>query len=127
MELRTDKPVYQADEMAALQIAARNPTRQSVETRVRIKVLASAPASPLARMLPSPQAIWSQEWAVQLDPGESKIAVLPTDVKLPAGHDIVITIGDQDADILAAPVRVSASLAELQAEINTVSRPGGQP
>ena len=105
-ELKTDKLAYEPGETPSLQITAKNPTSQPVETRLWIKVLASKPASPMARMMPVPQAIWSHEWAVQLEPGESKVATLPTDAKLPAGQNIVIAMSDRKDEVLAGKLQV---------------------
>ena len=70
----------------------------------------SAPASPLARMLPMPRVLWSHQWAVRLNAEESQTATLPTDAKLSAGQNIVITLSDKDDAVLAGPLRVFHAL-----------------
>lgn len=109
-ELKADKPAYEPGEMPSLLIAAKNPTGAPVAANIRIKILASAPASPLARMLPMPRVLWSHQWAVRLNAEESQTATLPTDAKLSAGQNIVITLSDKDDAVLAGPLRVFHAL-----------------
>ena len=101
--LKTDRPAYQPGETPVVQIEATNPTTEPVETTVWVNMSAVSLFSRVSRSLTSPamQILWSDEWAVGLKPGETKSIALATEVALPAGQLVSITISDQQQAVIA--------------------------
>lgn len=104
--LKTDRPAYEAGAQPEIQITAINTTDKSVEAAVWVNVLASSPASPMARMLPVPRSLWSHKHVVSLGPGEAKTAAVRCECKLPAGQSVSITLSDKDSAVLAGKLPV---------------------
>jgi hypothetical protein len=109
--LKTDKPVYEAGEAPVLEVTASNPTDQPVQAKVWVTLFATAPTSPLSRMVAVPRALWVRECVVHLQPGETKKVTLHSDARLPAKQDISIALSDKKETILAGKPRVTNSLA----------------
>jgi hypothetical protein len=99
--LKTDKAEYGAGDCPVVEVKASNPSDKSVEATVWINISASAPMSPLSRMLPVPQMLWSQRCVVSLKPGETKTLKVTSEAKLPAGQNISFTISDKERAVLA--------------------------
>ena len=99
--LKTDKADYPAGDTPVIELTASNPTDKTVAATVWVNLSASAPASPMARMLPVPKTLWSHPCVVTLKPGESTTLSLKSEAKLPAGQNIAISITDRQRAILA--------------------------
>ena len=99
--LKTDKVDYNAGDMPAIDVTASNPTDKAVTTTVWVNISASAPASPLSRMLPVPQLLWSHPCVFSLKPGVSTTLSITSETKLPAGQNVSISITDKQRAILA--------------------------
>src|SRR4029077_5619621 len=61
--LTTDKESYDADEHPVIEVTATNPTSNEVNVSVSVQVSAMAPVSPMSRMLPLPNTLWTQEYS----------------------------------------------------------------
>jgi hypothetical protein len=99
--LKTDKPAYDAGDRPTIEITASNPTAKAADASVWINIASSAPTSAMSRMLPVPRSLWSHQCAVSLEPGQTKTVSVVSEAKLPAGQNILITMGDKDAAVLA--------------------------
>jgi hypothetical protein len=99
--LKTEKAEYEAGDTPAIKVTASNPTDKAVATTVWVNISASAPASPMARMLPVPQVLWSHPCVFNLKPGTSATLSITSEAKLPAGQNISISITDKQRAILA--------------------------
>ncbi len=99
--LKTDKVDYEAGDTPAITVTASNPTDRAVATTVWLNISASAPASPMSRMLPVPQTLWSHPCVLSLEPGVSTTLSIASEAKLPAGKNISISITDKQRAILA--------------------------
>ncbi len=124
--LKTDKAEYEADDKPAVELKASNPTDKSVETKVWINISASAPISPLSRMLPIPQVLWSHPCVVSLKPGEIRTLSIMSEAKLPAGQTILFTMTDKQRAVLASSLAVKdpkrAGRASQAAELTAARR-----
>jgi hypothetical protein len=100
--LKTDKVDYEAGDTPAIEVTASNSTDKAVTTTVWVNVSASAPASPLSRMLPVPRVLWSHPCVFNLKPGMATKLSITSDAKLPAAQNISISITDKQRAILAS-------------------------
>lgn len=106
--LKADKATYEAGQAPGFELTASNPTGKPATATVWVQVLASAPASPMSRVMPRPRSLWSHQCVVSLAPGETKTLSIASDAKLPAGQRISITLSDKAASILAGGLNVPA-------------------
>jgi hypothetical protein len=108
--LKTDKATYEADETPSFEITASNATDKAVEATVWINIAASSPASAMSRRMVLPTPLWSHECRVDLQPGESKSMTIASEVKLPAGQSISISMTDKNAAMLLRNLSVQSTL-----------------
>lgn len=106
--LKTDKASYEADESPVIEVTASNPTDKPVSATVWVTISATAPTSPMSRMLPRPRSLWSHEFAFSLKAGETKSMTAACQTKLPAGQDVRIILSDKKDAVLATSVGVPA-------------------
>ncbi len=104
--LKTDKAEYGAGDRPVVEIKTSNPSDRSAVAAVWINISATAPMSPLSRMLPIPQMLWSQRCVVSLAPGETRTLSVTSEAKLPAGQNISFTISDKERTVLAGNLGV---------------------
>lgn len=95
-EMSTDKTEYQPGDLPVLTLVARNLTNRSVETNIQLQILAMAPPSPLSRVMPMPQAIWTGDCLVNLAPGETRSFALKADTELAANRLLTVTMASGD-------------------------------
>lgn len=117
--LKTDKAAYKPGEMPVLHVEATNPTDQPVETAVWVSMSAASPPSLVARTLTPPKPFWTGKCVVKLEPGKTKTVTLPTDVKLPDGARISITISDKDLTVLAQAFSTPNTASPVQTASQT--------
>ncbi len=111
--LKTDKPDYEAGDRPSIEVTASNPADgKDVTTTVWVNISARAPASPMARLLPTPETLWSHPYAFELKPGASKALTINSDAKLPAGKVISISITGEQQTILATSVSTRKAAAQ---------------
>jgi len=125
--LKTDKSVYEAGDKPAFEITAHNPSGETVEARVVVGISASAPVSPMSRMLPVPRSLWSHESAVRLSPGETKTVTVVSEAKLPEGQSIRITLSDKKETVLANSLSVPNTVRQVPQPSLTAKPAGAQP
>lgn len=87
--LAMDKNNFGPGESPILALSATNLTDRPVQAKLRLQILASRRPSPMARVLPTPQAVWSQECVVDLQPREAKSRTIAAKAELAA--DAVVT------------------------------------
>ena len=103
--LKTDKPDYEAGDRPSIEVTASNPADgKAVATKVWVNISARAPESLQSRMLPIPETLWSHPYVFDLKPGASKALTIRSDIKLPAGKVISISITGNEQTILATSV-----------------------
>lgn len=113
--LKTDKAEYDAGETPAVELKASNPTDKPVQATIWVNIAASAPVSPMARMLPVPKVLWSYQIVVSLNPGENRTVSSTSDTKLPAGQNIQFSMTDKARAVLATSFAVKAARGTGQA------------
>ena len=124
--LKTDKPIYEAGDSPAVEIAASNLTDKPVDAAVWINISASSPSSPMLCMMPIPRVLWSHECRVSLQPGETSTVSVASETKLPAGQNISITLSDNKAAVVAERFHARNSPGALESTI-AGSRASGFP
>jgi hypothetical protein len=120
--LKTDKEAYESDEAPVIQVTASNPTDKPVDARVWVNIMAAAPTTRMSRMLTVPRPLWSQDFAFNLKPGETKSMSATCQVKLPSGQDVHVVLTDKKDAVLASSVGVPARGGPNQAP--PAARPG---
>lgn len=79
---------------ATFRLRIRNTTTAEREIHLDLHLQHTPPASPMARMIPTPTTIWTDAVAVEIGPEETKTVELPVG-KLPVGRlDMSMTCGD---------------------------------
>jgi hypothetical protein len=116
--LKTAKPAYKPGESPVIDVTAVNPSGKAAETTVWVNVFTAEVPSPLARTLVMPRSAWSKSWCVTLRAGETRTISLASDVKLKAGQNVTITIGDKKQSVLVGelPVRRNEPLKKAAAQ-----------
>ncbi len=117
--LKTDQPAYAPGEKPVLEIEGTNATDQPVEATVWVSIWAASPPSPFARVvLPTPAPstpLWVEKCLVSLEPGETKTVTLATEVPLPEGAMVTITMSDKEATVQAGSISTPAPVLLQQA------------
>lgn len=90
----TAKP--RPDQSTLLVLDAKNLTDRPVEAKLRLQILASSRPSPMARVLPRPESVWSGDQLVVLQPGEAKSLRIAAEVQVP--HDAELTLAMSPAE-----------------------------
>jgi hypothetical protein len=125
--LKTDKSAYEAGEAPILEVTASNPTDKVMTPKVWVTIFASAPTSPMSRMVALPRALWARECAVSLQPGESKKITLTSEARLPAKQDIAIALSDKKETILARKPNVTNSPATARSSRSASNPSSSKP
>jgi len=107
--LTTDKPAYGPGEMPVLTVVATNTTDKPVSTSVNLSISATSPASMASRRLILPTNVWTDRCVVNLEPGQMQIFTFETNVKLPAGGLVSITMFGGEQAVIADRLRVLAA------------------
>ncbi len=120
LSLKANKQTYQAGDKPVMTLTVVNVSDQPKSVEVKVRMLASSPASKFSRMVSLPSESWTDTLLVALKPNERKALVLPTGAKLAAGKDIFFTLQVDKQVIRAAgfsvPVeKTQNKLAALQA------------
>ncbi len=120
LSLKADRQDYKAGDKPVMTLTAVNTSSQPKSVEVKVRMLASSPASKYARMVSLPTENWTDTLLVALKANERKTLVLPTDAKLSAGKDVFFTLQVDQQVIRAAGFFVEAEkiptkLAALQA------------
>jgi hypothetical protein len=102
---------FTAGEEPVFELQAVNTTDQNAEVTVRVAMNASAPSSPLSRMVAVPQTLWQQSCPLTLKPHETKTVPLATATRLPANRTIYVTLRTGDAP--STPVALSPNGSAL--------------
>jgi len=102
--LATDRGQYEAGDVPRLELLATNPTDQPVAVTVALQMLATAPMSPMARVMPMPEEIWKHDHLIELKPGEKKTIPVEPDLKLPKDKSITLTLGDNQKNVVHRPL-----------------------
>ncbi len=120
LSLKANKQTYKPGDKPVMTLTAVNTCAQPKSVEVKVRMLASSPASKYARMVSLPTENWTDTLLVALKANERKTLVLPTDAKLSAGKDVFFTLQVDQQVIRAAGFFVEAEkiptkLAALQA------------
>jgi hypothetical protein len=119
------KPTIVQPELT-LEIEATNPTDSLVETTVLLSMSTSSPPSPFSRRLTTQQPLWTKDCLVRLQPGQTKTVSLPTEIELPAGENIWVTMGGRELQILARSFSVPDTSPDSQVTLaNPAPAPSG--
>jgi hypothetical protein len=111
--LKTDQPTYEAGQSPVIEVTATNPTDQPVEASVTVTVTSTSPQSRRSRMLTLPATLWSHKYDFSLKPGESKPLSATCAARLPAGQEVRIILGDNQAGIMATNTAVPGDVTNL--------------
>ena len=80
-------------EPARVRLVAENPGSADVSSRVRVQLMATAPSSPLSRVLPFPRSFYECERDLIVRAGQSLVVELTSEQPVPAGS-ITAVISD---------------------------------
>ncbi len=97
--LAADKAEHHSDGSPVLALRATNLTDRPVEARLRLQILASRRPSPMARILPLPETVWSQDCTVFLQPSEMKSLKIVANAQVAA--DTVVTYAMSAGELAA--------------------------
>jgi hypothetical protein len=125
--LKTDKATYEEGQSPVFELTASNPSTNSVQTRIWLSIMASAPNSRASRMAVMPRTLWLQECAGSLLPKETKKIAVSCDAKLPAGQDIFIIMTDKNETIRLANPEIRANAEPRQSQLNMAQRASVTP
>jgi hypothetical protein len=125
--LKTDKATYEAEQSPVFELTALNPSSSSVETKIWLSIMASAPESARSRMVVMPRTLWSHECVVSLLPKETKKIDVPCDAKLPAGQSIYINMTDKKETIRLANPEIRTNAELRQSQLNVAQRASVTP
>jgi hypothetical protein len=106
-----DQTAYASGEQPELHVTASNPTDRNVEAALTLQIQSSSPASPMSRVVQLPTPLWTDRWVVNLRPGESRVKRFDTEVGLPEGHSVTVTLNAGDQVLLAGRIRAAQQLA----------------
>jgi hypothetical protein len=84
--------VFQAGDEPAFVLKAVNTTGKDADGTVLVSMSSMGPSSPLSRMPAFPQMFWQKPCSLTLKPDETKIILLATATKLPAGRTITVKL-----------------------------------
>ena len=88
---------FNAGDEPAFELQAVNNTDKNANVTVLVAMTATAPSSPLSRMVAFPQMLWQQSCPLTLKPHEKKTVSLATVTKLPANRTINVMLRTDDA------------------------------
>lgn len=85
-ELDAGRLAYAPGEKATFRLVAMNTTGEAQSIQCELELMSVQPASPLARMMPTPESIWKKTLNIALSPNESRTIAVEPDLPLPAGN-----------------------------------------
>ena len=116
--ISTDQTSYAPGEMPKLIVEATCTSDQPIEAKLRLAMTSAGLASrSMSRVMNIPSPLWTHEWTVSIAPGETKRVELDTNVELPVGQVVSITLADSNASgSLLVPLNIPQG--ESQADGN---------
>jgi hypothetical protein len=120
---------YQPGEMAALELTAVNKTDQPVSLTVVLKMTSQAPNSERSRLVLPPRQVWQGECSFSLEPLQRRVLPVTTDVPLPPGSMVSVTVSVGKESMVGAsfavdgPPRPPGRMSATQPATQPVRRP----
>lgn len=112
LSLKTDKPVYRPGDKPVVTLKAVNHSDQPVSVKVKTRLFAMAPSSPMSRMVTMPRELWKQDCLVALKANETRTFTLETGAQIPKGVTGYFTIESGQKNVTVA--HFSAPLPGVQ-------------
>ena len=83
---------FKAGDEPTYELKAVNTTGKPADVAVRVAMTTSAPANPMSRVAIAPAPLWQSTQIVKLRPNETKVLTVATDMKLPAGQAVSVSL-----------------------------------
>jgi hypothetical protein len=92
-----DGRFFKTGDQPGFELRAVNTLNESSDATVHVTMTASAPVSPLSRVVLMPVVLWQEEWSLKLEPNETRVFTFTARTNLPANSVISVSLSEANS------------------------------
>ncbi len=105
--LQTDQAAYKAGDAPVVKLVAANAGQSPVSLEATLRMMAQPKGNDFSRRMPIAAKSWEHKCTISLEAGEKKTLSIPTEVKVPGGQTLYLSLQVGKASVSTRPLVVA--------------------